>query len=85
MAFSNTQWVQIGFALTSACKLGAASLEDTVYYQTKEHRGALDMSLVLQRLIRRIQALITPHMDVQEDRDVFYHYEKATETSPVVI
>jgi hypothetical protein len=76
MSFNNTGWVQIGFALTLACKLTITACEPSVYTHTGELCRTLDLSSLLNKCILRIQALITSHMDASGDRDVFYHYEK---------
>lgn len=76
MTFINSQWIQIGFALTFTSKLAVTSLENSIYHQTAEYRDSLDMSSILRKVILRIQALTTPHIDSRGDRDVFYHYEK---------
>lgn len=78
MAFNNTGCIQIGFALTLACKLAVAALEPPVNLHTAvaDLSRSLDMSGMLNRCILRIQALITLATDSGGDRDVFFHYEK---------
>lgn len=76
MTFNNSQWIQIGFALTLASKLSVESSDAAIYDQTAEYRDSLRMSSILRNAILRTQVLITPHTDVQGDRDVFYHYEQ---------
>ncbi|PYI11625.1 hypothetical protein BO78DRAFT_403035 [Aspergillus sclerotiicarbonarius CBS 121057] len=76
VAFNNAMWIQIGFALTLACKLAVAASEPSVHPHTDELCRALDISNTLSRCILRIQALVTSNMDASGDRDVFYHYEK---------
>ncbi|OOG00510.1 hypothetical protein ASPCADRAFT_125531 [Aspergillus carbonarius ITEM 5010] len=76
VAFNNAVWIQIGFALTLACKLVVAGSDPAVHPHTVELCRALDISNKLSRCILRIQALVTSSMDATGDRDVFYHYEK---------
>ncbi|PWY94489.1 hypothetical protein BO94DRAFT_531461 [Aspergillus sclerotioniger CBS 115572] len=76
VAFNNAMWIQIGFALTLACKLVVAGSEPSAHPHTAELCRALDISNTLSRCILRIQALVTTSMDATGDRDVFYHYEK---------
>ncbi|KAJ5779814.1 hypothetical protein N7457_007534 [Penicillium paradoxum] len=74
--FNNAGWVQLGFAVTLACKLVSAASEPFVHAHTVDLCQALDMSNMLKRCILRIQAFITPNMDASGDRNVFFHYEK---------
>lgn len=76
VGFNNTGWVQIGFVLTIACKLVITACEPSVYSHTADLCRSLDLSILLNKCILRIQYLITSHMDASGDRDVFYHYEK---------
>ncbi|GLA17725.1 hypothetical protein AnigIFM62618_004873 [Aspergillus niger] len=76
MAFNNAIWIQIGFALTLACKLVVAASEPSIQPHTAELCRALDISSMLSRCILRIQALVTSSLDASGDRDVFYHYEQ---------
>ncbi|PKX96388.1 Zn(II)2Cys6 transcription factor [Aspergillus novofumigatus IBT 16806] len=73
--FNNTQWVQGGFCLTLAAKLSVAASDSSIDRQVAKLRDALDVSLILQQVILRVQALVTPLVDARGDRDVFYHYE----------
>lgn len=74
--FHNVGWVQLGFAVTLACKLVVAASEPSVHPHTADLCRALDISNTMRQCILRIQALITPAMDASGDRDVFFHYEK---------
>lgn len=74
--FNNVGWVQLGFAVTLACKLVVAASEPSVHPHTIDLCQALDISNMLRRCILRIQALVTSNMDASGDRDVFFHYEK---------
>jgi hypothetical protein len=74
--FNNVGWVQLGFAVTLACKLVVAASEPAIHPHTADLCGALDLSNVLKRCVLRIQALITSNVDASGDRDVFCHYEK---------
>ncbi|KAL2700369.1 hypothetical protein AAEP93_008892 [Penicillium crustosum] len=74
--FNNVGWVQLGFAVTLACKLVVAASEPSIHPHTVDLCCALDISNTIKRCIIRIQALITSDMDESGDRDVFYHYEK---------
>ncbi|GIJ85101.1 hypothetical protein Asppvi_003956 [Aspergillus pseudoviridinutans] len=73
--FNNTQWVQGGFCLTLAAKLSVAASDSSINRQVAKFRDSLDMSLILQQVILRVQALVTPLVDARGERDVFYHYE----------
>ncbi|KAJ6189853.1 hypothetical protein N7519_004761 [Penicillium mononematosum] len=74
--FPNVGWVQLGFAVTLACKLVVAASEPSVHPHTVDLCRALDISNTMRQCILRIQALITSDMDASGDRDVFFHYEK---------
>ncbi|GFF34577.1 hypothetical protein IFM51744_02495 [Aspergillus udagawae] len=72
--FNNTQWVQAGFCLTLAAKLSVAASDSSIDQQVAKLRDSLDMSLILQKVILRVQALVSPLVDARGERDVFYHY-----------
>jgi hypothetical protein len=74
--FPNVGWVQLGFAVTLACKLVVAASKPSVHPHTVDLCRALDISNTMRQCILRIQALITSDMDASGDRDVFFHYEK---------
>ncbi|OQE01924.1 hypothetical protein PENSOL_c003G10580 [Penicillium solitum] len=74
--FNNVGWVQLGFAVTLACKLVVAASEPSIHPHTVDLCCALDISNTIKQCIIRIQALITSDMDESGDRDVFFHYEK---------
>ncbi|KAL4971317.1 hypothetical protein BDW66DRAFT_165454 [Aspergillus desertorum] len=76
VAFNNAGWVQLGFAVTLACKLVVAAADPLIHPHTADLTRALNLSTMLSRCILRIQALVTSQMDARGDRDVFYHYEK---------
>jgi hypothetical protein len=72
--FNNAQWVQIGFCATLAAKLAVAASDPSIDQQVAKLRDSLDLSMMLQQVILRVQALVTPFVDARGDRDVFYHY-----------
>lgn len=76
LAFNNATWIQLGFAVTFACKLVITAMERSVHPHTADLCCTLDISNLLSRCILRIQTLITSDMDASGDRDVFYHFEK---------
>ncbi|RAL13912.1 fungal specific transcription factor domain-containing protein [Aspergillus homomorphus CBS 101889] len=76
VAFNNANWVQLGFAVTLACKLVVTASEPSIYPHTADLTRALNLSNMLRRCVLRIQALVTSLMDARGDRDVFYHYGK---------
>lgn len=76
MAFNNTEWVQLGFALIVATKFPVAGTAKFISRETMNPRRSLDISSMLQRCVLRTRALISPHLDDDGERDVFYHYEK---------
>ncbi|KAF4160816.1 hypothetical protein CNMCM6936_003771 [Aspergillus lentulus] len=76
VAFNNAGWIQLGFAVTLACKLVVAASEPSIHPHTADLTRSLNLSNMLSRCVLRIQALVTSHMDARGDRDVFYHYEK---------
>ena len=76
VTFNNVAWIQLGFAVTLACKLVIAASEPSIRRITADLVAALNLSNTLSRCILRIQALVTSHIDAKGDRDVFYHYEK---------
>ncbi|RAK81768.1 Zn(II)2Cys6 transcription factor [Aspergillus fijiensis CBS 313.89] len=76
VAFNNAGWVQLGFAVTLACKLVVAAADPLIHPHTVDLTRALNLSNMLSRCTIRIQALITSQMDARGDRDVFYHHEK---------
>ncbi|EPS27735.1 hypothetical protein PDE_02679 [Penicillium oxalicum 114-2] len=76
VTFNNAAWIQLGFAVTLACKLVIAASEPSIRRITADLVAALNLSNTLSRCILRIQALVTSQIDAKGDRDVFYHYEK---------
>lgn len=76
MAFNNTEWVQLGFALIVASRFSVAGTKKSVSHDTMSMRQSLDMSGVLKQSILRLGGLISPRSDINGERDVFYHYEK---------
>lgn len=73
--FNNAQWVQIRFCVTQAAKLSVAASDPSIDQQVAKLRDSLDMCMMLQQVILRVQALVTPLVDARGKRDVFYHYE----------
>lgn len=76
VAFNNAGWIQLGFAVTLACKLVVAASEPSIHPHTVDLTRALNLSNLLSRCVLRIQALVTSQLDARGDRDLFYHYEK---------
>jgi hypothetical protein len=76
VAFNNAIWVQLGFAVTLACKLAIAATEPPVHPHTVDLCHALNIRHLLGQCILRIQALLTSDMDSSGDRNVFHHFEK---------
>ncbi|KAF2088723.1 hypothetical protein K490DRAFT_38093 [Saccharata proteae CBS 121410] len=76
LSFNNSEWIQISFALTVACKLAVTSTEKPVHSQTFALRRSLDMSGILRQLALRTGALVSDRIDAQGDRDVFTNYEQ---------
>lgn len=74
--FHNVGWVQLGFAVTLACKLVVAASEPSIHPHTVDLCCALDISNTMKQCIIRIQALITSDVDESGGRDVLFHYEK---------
>ncbi|KAI9796461.1 MAG: hypothetical protein M1835_003987 [Candelina submexicana] len=75
-AFNNSQWVQLGFALTVASKLSIAATEKIVARETMSYRQSLGISRLLKECILHTGSLATDFVDEHGDRDVFYHYEQ---------
>ncbi|KAI9721706.1 MAG: hypothetical protein M1812_002040 [Candelaria pacifica] len=75
-AFNNSQWVQIGFAITVASKLSIAATERAVARETMSYRQSLGMSNLLRQCVFRTGSLATDFVDEHGERDVFYHYEQ---------
>ena len=80
MTFNNTEWVQLGFALTVASKFSVAGKAQSVSAKTMSLRRSLDISGVLKQNILRTRALISSKLDADGERDVFFHYEKRAMT-----
>ncbi|RYP07359.1 hypothetical protein DL764_002575 [Monosporascus ibericus] len=76
MAFNNSEWIQISFAITVASRLAIASTHRAVDHQTKALRQSLDLSNIIRHLSLRIGALVTQQVDAQGGRDIFYHYDQ---------
>ncbi|RYP31398.1 hypothetical protein DL767_005798 [Monosporascus sp. MG133] len=76
MAFNNSEWIQISFAITVASRLAIASTHRAVDHQTRALRQSLDLSNIIRHLSLRIGALVTQQVDAQGDRDIFYHYDQ---------
>ncbi|RYP70615.1 hypothetical protein DL771_005328 [Monosporascus sp. 5C6A] len=76
MAFNNSEWIQISFAITVASRLAIASTHRAVDHQTRALRQSLDLSNIIRHLSLRIGALVTQQVDAQGSRDIFYHYDQ---------
>ncbi|RYP89311.1 hypothetical protein DL770_004463 [Monosporascus sp. CRB-9-2] len=76
MAFNNSEWIQISFAITVASRLAIASTHRAVDHQTRALRQSLDLSNIIRHLSLRIGALVTQQVDAQGGRDIFYHYDQ---------
>ncbi|KAI9837897.1 MAG: hypothetical protein M1837_002687 [Sclerophora amabilis] len=76
MAFNNSEWVQLGFALTVASKLSIAATDEAVCWETTNLRSSLGMSSILKQSVFRMGALTTSRVDAHGERDVFYHFEQ---------
>ncbi|RYP19329.1 hypothetical protein DL765_003411 [Monosporascus sp. GIB2] len=76
MAFNNSEWIQISFAITVASRLSIASTHRAVDHQTRALRQSLDLSNIIRHLSLRIGALVTQQVDAQGGRDIFYHYDQ---------
>ncbi|RYP83023.1 hypothetical protein DL769_001492 [Monosporascus sp. CRB-8-3] len=76
MAFNNSEWIQISFAITVASRLAIASTHRAVDQQTRAVRQSLDLSNIIRHLSLRIGALVTQQVDAQGGRDIFYHYDQ---------
>ncbi|KAK7754760.1 hypothetical protein SLS62_003320 [Diatrype stigma] len=88
MAFNNSEWIQISFAITVSSRLAittaaaAASSSATNPQQQQQTAGALrqtpslDLSSILRHLSLRIGALVTQQVDARGGRDIFYDYEQ---------
>ena len=74
MNFSNTELVQVGFAMTIASRLSIAATQESIAPETKELRRLLDMPNMLKQLSARVDFLITTYEDENGERDVWYHY-----------
>lgn len=75
-AFTNSQWVQLGFAITVATKLSIAAVEKGVARETISYRQSLGMSNILKHCILRTGALVTSYEDENGVKDVFYHFQQ---------
>ncbi len=75
-ALNNSQWVQIGFALTVASKLSIAATDKAVAIETLSYRQSLGISHLLTQCILRTGSLVTDFVDEDGERDVFYHYQQ---------
>ena len=80
MTFNNTEWVQLGFALTVASKFSVAGKAQSVSAKTMSLRRSLNILGVLKQTILRTRALISSNLDADGERDVFFHYEKRAMT-----
>ncbi|RYO91734.1 hypothetical protein DL763_004884 [Monosporascus cannonballus] len=76
MAFNNSEWIQISFAITVASRLSIASTHRAVDHQIRALRQSLDLSNIIRHLSLRIGALVTQQVDAQGGRDIFYHYDQ---------
>lgn len=74
MTFNNSEWIQLGFAVTVAARLTVASCHRAIDPQTRHLRQSLDLANVLRQIYLRVGALATPQVDANGNRDMFYHY-----------
>jgi hypothetical protein len=76
LAFSNSEWIQMGVAMTVASKLSAATSETPVAHEALGLSNSLDMLNVVKETIDRVRQLATEVVDADGRRDVFYLYWK---------
>lgn len=74
MAFNNSEWIQLSFAITVACRLAVTTPSSTP--QTRALRQSLDLGGVLRHLALRVGALVSQQVDARGGRDIFYRYEQ---------
>lgn len=76
MAFNNSEWLQLSFALTVAAKLVFAATDPLVGQEIKRLRDSLGLSSILRQLVRRLGALASPVTDDQGQPDIFHGFEQ---------
>jgi hypothetical protein len=76
MAFNNSEWIQISFAITVASRLAVASKHKSLDPQTRNLRQSLDLGNVIRHLSLRIGSLVTQQVDRHGSRDIFFHFEQ---------
>ncbi|KFY38373.1 hypothetical protein V495_06617 [Pseudogymnoascus sp. VKM F-4514 (FW-929)] len=76
LAFSNSEWIQIGVAMIVASKLSVATRETTAARETLGLRESLGMLSFVKEAVVAVSQLATQVVDAEGRRDIFYHYWK---------
>lgn len=69
---SNSQWVQVGFALTISAKLAIASKSNQAPREASRLADTLNMSVTFEQAGQRMEALSGPDVDSMGNKDVFH-------------
>lgn len=76
LAFSNTEWIQIGVAMVVASKLSVATRGTTGSRETLALRDSLDLLSFVKEVVAVVGQLVTQVVDAEGRRDIFYYYWK---------
>lgn len=76
VGFTNSEWIQVGFAFIIASKLSVCAAKPLIASETVSLRASLDMSRIFVQSIERISNLRSSRAGKKSDRDVFLDFEK---------
>lgn len=74
VAFNNSEWLQLSFALTAAAKMVLAASDPAIADRTKELRDSLDVLSLLSQIGLRLGAMESSAVDNSGEPDVFHQY-----------
>lgn len=79
MHFNNSEWIQLGFAMTYSARLATLSNQRSIQQEIQHLRRFLGMSDILKDVSGRLRSLSTSRMDDEGEKDVFHNYQQRVE------
>lgn len=79
MHFNNTEWIQLGFALTFCARFAILSNGQPIQQETAHLRSFLGMSDILKDILSRLQPLSTSSVNDEGKKNAIHHYHQRVE------
>lgn len=76
LAFSNSEWIQIGVAMIVASKLSVATRGTSTCCETLALHDSLGMLSFVKKTVDAVGQLVTQVVDTDGRRDIFHHHWK---------